>query len=38
MHFSDLLNGTKRPAPTRWAALFLGGNLALLQRVEARMA
>jgi hypothetical protein len=38
MHFSDLLNCTKRPAPARWAALFLGGNLALLQLLEARMA
>jgi hypothetical protein len=38
MHFPDLLNCTKRPAPARWAALFLGGNLALLQLLEARMA
>jgi hypothetical protein len=43
-HFFDLLNGTERPAPTRWAALFLGGidslnnQEASAQIPEARLA
>jgi hypothetical protein len=37
-HFSDLLICNQRPAPARWAALFLGGNRAPLIISEARMA
>jgi hypothetical protein len=37
-HFTKSFHRTKRPAPTRWAALFLGAQNAPRQTPETRLA